>query len=58
MTSLWISTSKFTCLVQVNKENKIVFAAPILKRFRGQKLDNLVKWTTKQIGPIEIQQIL
>jgi len=49
MDTIWISTPSFTCVVWVS-DGKIVDAAPILRKFIGQGIDNLYKWITNKFG--------
>lgn len=39
-----MSCLKFTVLVKVDLNGKITYAAPIVKKFIGQPVDNLRKW--------------
>jgi hypothetical protein len=40
----WISTESFTVMVKTDW-NKIVFAAPLVRRFLGQPVGNLLNWS-------------
>lgn len=44
----WVSTPAFTVRVETNESGKIVMAAPIVKRFKGQHFDNLRNWVLKK----------
>ena len=47
----WISCKDFTVRVMVDAMTKrIVEAAPIVRKFHGQPLDNLLKWAEKKGG--------
>lgn len=49
MEKWWISCLKFT--VQVNvKDGVIVNAAPVVTKFKGQPLSNLLRWAAKLGG--------
>jgi hypothetical protein len=43
MTCHWISTNMFTVLVHTNG-TEIVRAAPLVRRFIGQPIGNLLNW--------------
>jgi len=45
----WLSCKKMTFGVQT-KDGIIVYGAPIVKKFRGQPLDNLIRWMKKFDG--------
>jgi hypothetical protein len=53
---LQISNKKFTCYVQTDKNKIIIDAAPIIKRFIGQSLDNLTNWSWQKWGPTDIHE--
>ena len=40
----YVSCTKFTCLVEIENDGTIVYAAPILNRFIGQSFTNLKNW--------------
>lgn len=40
----WISTRYFTVLVKVDANAKIVWTAPLVRRFLGQPIGNLLNW--------------
>lgn len=42
--SYWLSCKKFTVWVAVDDDEKIIKAAPVVKKFVGQPLANLEKW--------------
>jgi len=45
-----VETNKFVAGVEVNEDNDIIInTAPILKKFKGQKIQNLSNWI-KSIG--------
>lgn len=52
--SLWISCDGFTCIVDVDGKDIIIAAAPIVGKFKGQPLNNLLKWIKKKWGIVDI----
>lgn len=40
----WLSCRGFTVQVNCDDDDKIIFAAPIVRKFRGQPLSNLFRW--------------
>jgi len=40
----WLSCVKFTIQADTDQEDRIVYAAPIARRFLGQSLVNLIRW--------------
>jgi hypothetical protein len=50
MYTYWLSSVKFTVLVDTDSNGKITKAAPVVNVFVGQPLSNLVKWMKKQGG--------
>ena len=44
MRQYWLSCSKFTVQVNTDESGKIVWAAPITRKFVGQPLANLLRW--------------
>jgi hypothetical protein len=45
----WISTNKMTVLA-VSQGGYLVDGPPIIRKFIGQPMDNLMKWMKKQDG--------
>lgn len=45
----WLSTEKMTVRV-LTKDSIIIEAAPIVKKFLGQPLENLIHWMSYQPG--------
>ena len=41
---VWLSNRRMTFAVRVNDEDRIVDAAPIVRRFIGQNLRHLIRW--------------
>lgn len=54
----WVSCTKFTVLVVEDDTGKIVEAAPIVVRFVGQPIENLLTWICRNgWGPLWTQSI-
>ena len=55
----WISNKVFTVGVEcVNVESlRIWKSAPIVRRFVGQPLENLVRWSNKEFGKTEVIEL-
>jgi hypothetical protein len=51
-TSWWVSCNKFTVGVTTDDAKVITDAPPIVKKFIGQPLDNLLRWA-KKFGGLE-----
>jgi len=51
----WVSCHKFTVKVCIRDE-RIIDAAPIVRRFKGQPLDNLLSWM-KSVGGLTLTKI-
>lgn len=45
----WVSTKRMTGLVTV-RDGRVVLAPPILRKFLGQPVNNLINWLMKQEG--------
>jgi hypothetical protein len=52
----YMSCKKFTVLVSVDSNLKIVDAAPIVRKFKGQPVRNLWNWM-KKIGGLEVVKL-
>ena len=50
MRTIWLSSYRMTVVVSVDDEDVIQTASPIVRRFIGQQLANLVNWMGKQGG--------
>ena len=48
--SYWLSTERMTVVVDADARGVIVWAPPIVRRFVGQPLDNLIGWMRRQPG--------
>lgn len=48
--SYWLSSESMTVGVEVNEKGTITSTPPIVRKFIGQPLKNLVKWMMKQKG--------
>jgi hypothetical protein len=46
----WISCRAFTVRVHTTPEGEIVWAAPVVKKFVGQPVANLLGWAAAQGG--------
>lgn len=46
----WLSTERMTVAVTTDDQGRITEAAPIVRKFVGQPLDNLIRWMEKQGG--------
>jgi hypothetical protein len=44
MTKHWISCARFTVEVETDTRGMITRAAPIVRKFQGQPLNNLLNW--------------
>jgi hypothetical protein len=42
----WISCNKFTVEVETDARDVVIRAAPIVRRFQGQPLANLLSWAS------------
>ena len=56
MTRYWLSTPKMTVAVTVDENNIVKGEAPVIRKFTGQSLDNLLNWLKKQ-GQVEMMEI-
>jgi hypothetical protein len=52
----WLSCPKFTILVKVKPNGNIKYAAPIAKKFIGQKFVRLIDWAAK-FGNVDVKEI-
>lgn len=50
VTRHWISCHLFTVRVVTDSDDRIIEAAPIVRRFVGQPLANLLGWAAKRGG--------
>lgn len=51
----WVSCTKFTVRVDTI-DGRIVYAAPIVRKFIGQEFTNLLKWAAS-LGGLQYQDI-
>jgi hypothetical protein len=51
-----VSCNKFTVQVNTDEEGRIIFAAPIVKRFMGQPFENLLKWA-ESLGGMHYKEL-
>lgn len=56
MTKLWVSSPKFTGQVDVDDGQVMLMTPPVWGKFRGQPLENLVKWLSKW-GKVEVEAL-
>jgi len=56
MTVWWLSSPRMTVTVKTDKWTEIVDAAPIVRKFVGQHLNDLVRWMKKQ-GKVDMVRI-
>ena len=50
----WVSTQRFTVLVETDEAGVIREAAPLVRVFVGQPLDNLLRWA-KRFGGLKTE---
>ena len=50
MKTYWLSSNKMTVIVDIDDDGIIVYGSPIVRKFRGQPLVNLVNWLDRQGG--------
>ena len=53
----WLSNRQFTVLVQVDGGDRIITAAPIVRRFVGQPMEALRRWSEQRFGATDIRQL-
>jgi hypothetical protein len=51
----WVSCSKFTVQVNTDANDKIIWAAPIVRKFVGQPLANLLSWAMTLGGEVDVE---
>jgi hypothetical protein len=47
---IWITCRRFTVVVTWGADGRIKDAAPIVRRFNGQPLENLLRWAESSGG--------
>ena len=52
----WLSSPSMTVMVYTDEDNIITITPAIVKKFKGQHIDNLIKWMKKQ-GNLKISQL-
>jgi hypothetical protein len=52
----WLSCHAFTCRV-ITHDDTITDPAPIIKRFQGQDLSNLLRWIERKFGSYELEKL-
>jgi hypothetical protein len=50
MITFWLSSKKMTIGVDTDEKGIIIDSAPIVRKFRGQHIKNLVSWMRRQGG--------
>jgi hypothetical protein len=50
MMSYWLSSNRMTVIVDTDDDGIIVYGSPIVRKFIGQHLANLISWLDKQGG--------
>jgi len=50
MMSYWLSSNKMTVIVDIDDDGIIVYGSPIVRKFLGQPLLNLIGWMERQGG--------
>ncbi len=50
MSRWWLSTTRMTVLVECDEQDIITATPPIVRKFIGQPIDNLIAWMKKQPG--------
>ena len=51
--NIQISCEKFTVGVKLSEDGIILDAAPIVRKFIGQKIENLINWSEK-FGKVDV----
>jgi hypothetical protein len=46
----WLSTERMSVSVAIDEDDVIVDAPPIVRKFIGQPITNLMRWLAKQPG--------
>lgn len=49
----WVSCPQFTVQVNTDEKGRIVYAAPVVREFIGQPLDNLIRWQGCEVVQLE-----
>jgi len=52
---LWLSNKRMTVFAQINNET-IMDTSPIIRKFKGQKIANLVNWM-RRMGKTEVVEL-
>jgi hypothetical protein len=56
LTGYWVSNCKMTCMVVANCHTTVIEAPPILRRFLGQPMGNLLLWMSKKPG-LQVEEL-
>lgn len=57
MRTYWLSCSKLTCAFDVNDNDIVIKAAPILRKFCGQPKENLLRWVQNRFGDYLLREL-
>jgi len=52
----WVSATAFTCGIET-ENGIIVKTAPILSRFKGQKVETLKYWLEKTFSKLQVEEV-
>lgn len=53
----WVSATAFTCGIETENGIIIIKTAPILSKFKGQKIETLQYWLEKTFQKINIEEV-
>lgn len=56
ITKYWLSCENFTIMLKLS-DGKIIESAPIIRRFHGQPLMNLLNWVKNRMGPYTLEEM-
>jgi hypothetical protein len=57
MKELSYDNGKINCYIKIDKDGTIIKSAPVLRKFIGQKLENLISWTNQNFKYCTLQQL-
>jgi len=57
MRDWWLSSLRMTVGVTTDDDNVIVDAAPVVRKFVGQPLGNLIGWMSRQ-GGLQVEELV
>ena len=58
MKGYWLSSKRMTVGVEVDDAGIIRQAAPIVRKFIGQPVENLVRWMSRQEGFVPVAELV